>query len=278
MLAAAPVKPPGELYATELGTRGPRVVFLHGLFGQGRNWTTVAKALSDSARVRLVDLPNHGRSAWTGEFSYLDMADRVADLLRADVTEAYAVVGHSMGGKVAMALALQHRQLVDRLCVSDVSPVARPASGFERYVEGLRSIDLATLSDRAAADAQLAPYVPEEAIRGFLLQNLRRDNPGGGWRWQMNLQLLGDHLAEMGDWPVLSTEPYPGPVLWLAGERSSYIQPEYAPVMRGLFPRVQLVTVKDAGHWVHSDQPAVFEAIMRRFLHLEAVEPGHGGG
>ena len=151
------------------------------------------------------------------------MADQLADLLTADGGgEAYAVVGHSMGGKVAMALALRHRRLVDRLCVSDVSPVARPATGFERYVEGLRSIDLATLPDRAAADAQLTPYVPEPAIRGFLLQNLRRDHPpSGGWRWQMNLALLGDHLAEMGDWPDLGTEPYPGPVLWLAGANSS---------------------------------------------------------
>ena len=165
------------------------MVFLHGLFGQGRNWTTVAKALSTSARVSLVDLPNHGRSAWTEDFSYPGMADLVAERLDADGGgEAYAVVGHSMGGKVAMALALRHRRLVARLCVSDVSPVARPATGFERYVEGLRSIDLATLPDRAAADAQLTPYVPEPAIRAFLLQNLRRDHPpAGGWRWQMNL-------------------------------------------------------------------------------------------
>jgi pimeloyl-ACP methyl ester carboxylesterase len=280
MLAAATVTASGELYATQLGTQGPRVVFLHGLFGQGRNWTTVAKALSDSARVSLVDLPNHGRSAWTEEFSYPEMADQLAHLLSADDAEqAYAVVGHSMGGKVAMTLALRHPELVTRLCVSDVSPVARPVTGFERYVEGLRSIDLATLPDRAAADAQVAPYVPEQAIRGFLLQNLRRDHPpSGGWRWQMNLKLLGDHLAEMGDWPDLRTEPYRGPVLWLAGEHSSYVRPEHAPIMRALFPRVQLVTVKGAGHWLHSDQPAVFEAIMRRFLRLEADQPGKGEG
>ena len=111
--------------------------------------------------------------------------------------------------------------------------------------------------------------MPEPAIRGFLLQNLRRDHPpAGGWRWQMNLALLGDHLADMGGWPDLDAEPYPGPVLWLAGAESRYVRPEYAPAMRALFPRVQLVTVKDAGHWLHSDQPEVFLAIMRRFLHL----------
>ena len=126
-----------QLNVTQHGTSGPRVVFLHGLFGQGRNWTTVAKALSDSARVSLVDLPNHGRSAWTEEFSYPGMADLLADLLTADGGgEAYAVVGHSMGGKVAMALALRHRRLVDRLCVSDVSPVSPPGNGLRALRRG----------------------------------------------------------------------------------------------------------------------------------------------
>ena len=259
------------LFSTSLGSTGPRVVFLHGLFGQGRNWTTVAKALADQARVLLVDLPNHGRSAWTESFSYADMAARVADLLRrTGGGEAYAVVGHSMGGKVAMTLALHHPGLVARLAVVDVSPVpTAEISHFGRYVEGMRSLDLATLSERADADRHLVPYVPDPRIRSFLLQNLRRE-PGrdGGWRWQMNLSLLGDQLDTMGSWTDPDAAPYLGPVLWLAGARSDYVRPDYAPAMRALFPRVQLVTVKDAGHWLHSDQPEVFMAVIRRFLHL----------
>ena len=261
----------GELFSTSLGSSSPRVVFLHGLFGQGRNWTTVAKVLAEQAQVLLVDLPNHGRSAWTERFSYPDMAAQVADLLqRTGGGEAYAVVGHSMGGKVAMALALHHPELVARLAVVDVSPVpTAEISHFARYAEGMRSLDLATLPDRATADAQLTAYVPDPGIRSFLLQNLRRE-PGrdGGWRWQMNLALLGDQLDIMGGWTDPDADPYPGPVLWLAGARSGYVRPDYAPVMRRLFPRVQLVTVKDAGHWLHSDQPDVFLAVLRRFLHL----------
>jgi pimeloyl-ACP methyl ester carboxylesterase len=262
---------PEALFSTSLGTTGPRVVFLHGLFGQGRNWTTVAKALADQARVLLVDLPNHGRSAWTETFSYPDMAAQVARLLRRTGDgEAYAVVGHSMGGKVAMALALHHPELVARLAVVDVSPAATAeVSHFARYVDGMRSLDLATLTDRTQADGHLARYVSDPGIRSFLLQNLRREpEGGGGWRWQMNLALLGDRLEEMGSWADPDAEPYPGPVLWLAGARSGYVRPDYAPAMRALFPRVQLVTVKDAGHWLHSDQPEVFLAVMRRFLHL----------
>jgi pimeloyl-ACP methyl ester carboxylesterase len=259
------------LFSTSLGTTGPRVVFLHGLFGQGRNWTTIAKALADHAQVLLVDLPNHGRSEWTDTFSYPDMAARLAALLhRVGAGEAYAVVGHSMGGKVAMTLALHDPEVVARLAVVDVSPVpTAEISHFARYVEGMRSLDLATLAGRLEAEQHLTPYVPDPTIRSFLLQNLRRDpGPDGGWRWQMNLSLLGDHLDAMGSWTDPGTPPYPGPALWLAGARSDYVRPDYAPTMRALFPRVQLVTIKDAGHWLHSDQPDVFLSVMRRFLHL----------
>ena len=262
-----------SLHYTALGDSGPRVVFLHGLFGQGRNWSTVAKALSPHARVLLVDLPNHGRSPWTDHFAYREMAGQVADLLQADGGgAAYAVVGHSMGGKVAMTLALLHRGVVARLAVVDVSPVPTgQISHFARYVDGMRSLDLDTLADRSQAEAELIPYVSDPDVRSFLLQNLRRARPPEkGWRWQMNLDLLGDQLDQMGGWPDLAAPPYPGPVLWLAGAKSSYVRPDYAPAMRALFPRVRLVTIKDAGHWLHSDQPTVFLSVLRRFLHLPA--------
>ena len=260
-----------DLFSTQVGSTGPRIAFLHGLFGQGKNWTTVAKALSDAARITLVDLPNHGRSAWTDHFSYPEMADQVAELLETQGGgEPYTVVGHSMGGKIAMALALRHPARVERLSVVDVAPVVTAQiSNFETFVRGLRSVDLASLTDRESASAQLEPYVPEPGVRSFLLQNLRRDHTGHpGWRWQMNLQLLGDHLPEMGSWTDLDEPPYIGPVLWLAGADSRYIRPEYASAMRALFPRVQLVKIKGAGHWVHSDQPQVFIATIRQFLHL----------
>jgi esterase len=259
------------LSSTQLGATGPRVVFLHGLFGQGKNWNTIAKALSESARVTLVDLPNHGESAWTDHFSYPEMAGQVAELLMAEGQgDPYAVVGHSMGGKVAMTLALLHPELVERLCVVDVSPVStEEMSDFTTFVRGMRAIDLETLTDRRDADTQLTPYVSDPSIRSFLLQNLRRDeSTSNGWRWRLNLEMLGDHLGEMGGWPELHTQPYKGRVLWVAGAASSYVKPEYAAAMRKLFPRVHLITIKGAGHWVHSEQPEVFLAIMRRFLHL----------
>jgi len=253
-----------ELARTTYGSAGPRITFLHGLFGQGKNWTTVAKALSPDFRVTLVDLPNHGRSPWTEGVDFFGMADAVAALL-ASPDEPGTVVGHSLGGKVAMVLALHRPDLVRRLVAVDIAPISYSGlSSFADYVRGMRGLDLSRLTSRAEADAALVPQVPDPTVRAFLLQNLRRDG-AAGWRWQMNLELLGDHLPELGGWPAITAPPYPGPVLWLAGARSSYVRPEAAGPMRALFPRAQLVRVKDAGHWVHGEQPEVFVSAVRRF-------------
>ena len=254
------------VFVTSRGTAGPRVVFLHGLFGQGKNWTSVAKELEQDHRVTLLDLPDHGRSDWTTRFSYVDMAAAVAEVLTGlEPVEPVTLVGHSMGGKVAMVLALARPELVRRLCVVDIAPVAyERRSSFATYVAGMRSLDLSALPDRGTADRQLEPYAPDPTVRSFLLQNLRREGPG--WRWQMNLALLGDHLDVLNGWPAPVAPPYRGSTLWLAGSESDYIGPAEVPVMRALFPRVRLATVKGAGHWVHSERPAVFVAALRRFL------------
>src|SRR3954467_6515349 len=157
------------LHTTAIGDRGSRVIFAHGLFGQGRNWTQIGKVLADHHRVLLVDLPQHGRSDWEDGFDYLRIADQVAGLLDAD--DPAALVGHSLGGKVAMVLALRHPELVERLCVVDVSPVAYDRlSEFQGYVTAMRGLDLASLSQRSDADAALADAVPDATVRGFLLQ------------------------------------------------------------------------------------------------------------
>jgi pimeloyl-ACP methyl ester carboxylesterase len=261
----------GTLHTTAIGDSGSRVVFLHGLFGQGRNWTQVGKTLADPARadrhrVLLVDLPHHGRSGWDDRFDYLEIADRVAGVLPAD--DPVALVGHSLGGKVAMVLALRHPELVERLCVVDVAPVAYDhLSQFEGYVAAMRALDLASLAQRADADTAMSEAVPDPTVRAFLLQNLRRD--GDGWRWQMNLDVLGDDLAVIGGWPenaLAGLAPYDGRVLWVAGARSDYITPAYAAAMDRWFPRNRLTTVKDAGHWVHSEQQDVFVDVLRHFL------------
>lgn len=261
------------LYTTTYGTSGSRVVFLHGLFGQGRNWTTPAKAIADRHRVTLVDLPNHGRSEWVDRMDYVEMADAVAEV----ISEPVALVGHSMGGKTAMMLALRRPELVERLLVADISPVAYATQReFTGYVAALRAMDLAAIGDRSEADTMLAPSVPSPTVRSFLLQNLRREthpdgqhsDGRGGWRLQPNLDVIARSLADLAGWPAeaAACAPYQGTTLWVAGERSDYVLPEYAEPMSRLFPQVRKVVIKGAGHWVHSEQPEVFLAILRRFL------------
>jgi pimeloyl-ACP methyl ester carboxylesterase len=257
------------LHTTATGGQGSLVVFCHGLFGQGRNWTGIGKALVDEHRILLVDLPQHGRSDWSEGFDYLEVADEVASLLSAD--DPVTLVGHSLGGKVAMVLALRHPDLVARLCVVDIAPVDYGGSDeFAGYVAAMRGLDLDSIERRADADRALAGSVADQSVRDFLLQNLRREGAGdqAGWRWQANLEVLGAELAEISGWPgnrLEGTAPYGGPVLWVAGETSRYIQPEHAEVMRRWFPHYRKIVVKGAGHWVHSQQPEVFVEVLRRF-------------
>ncbi len=253
-----------SLHRTELGETGSRVVFCHGLFGQGRNWTQAAKALSAEHRVVLLDMPNHGRSPWTEGFDYLELADLVA----ADLgDEPVALVGHSMGGKIAMCLALRHPELVERLAVVDVAPVAYPSGReFVGYIETMQGLDLAALGSRSEAEDALREAVPNPVVRSFLLQNLRRGDDG--WHWQVNLDLLGDSMPGLTGWPAeaLGEATYDGPVLWVGGADSDYIADEHAEEMDRRFPRNRRVLVKGAGHWVHSEQPEVFLEVLRRFL------------
>ena len=272
---------PVRLAARNLGDTGPRVVFVHGLFGQGRNWTTIARQLAeDGHRVTLLDLPNHGHSPWTDRVDYLDMADLVAAELAA-FDEPVTLVGHSMGGKVAMLLALRSPALLRALVVVDMAPAEYPETGgrtedpdeeaspFAAFIAAMKAIDLDSLATREDADAALRPAVPSTMVRSFLLQSLVRDGvgAGNGWRWRLNLDTLGRDLGTLRGFP----EPpagahFDGPVLWIAGANSHYVLDTDRPRMAELFPLVRLVRVKNAGHWVHSEQPEVFVEAVRRFL------------
>ena len=258
------------LTSTTVGDGGEPVVFLHGLFGQGRNFTQVAKALVPEYRSLLLDLPNHGRSAWTDVFDYAATADLVAQHLRGGFAAdgPVHVVGHSMGGKVAMLLALRHPDLVDRLVVADIAPASGGSLGeFEHLLDSLAAIDLSRVTRRSDADEQLAQRVHDARVRGFLLQNLRAD--GDAFRWQANLDLLRRDLPTIGGFPDTGDAAFDHPVLWVAGDRSDYVRPEHGPAMRRLFPRTTLVTLKGAGHWVHSEQPEAFVSVLRTFLGAE---------
>ena len=252
------------LHTEVVGSGRPVFAFLHGLFGRGRNWTGVAQALAaEGLPSVLFDLPNHGSSAWTDEFSYEAMAAAVGDELELKLGSAASIipVGHSMGGKVAMLLALARPRLAKALAVIDIAPAySEGANGFGPLISALRTVDLESLSSRAEAETALEPLITDPAVRQFLMQNLRA-RPH--WRWQPNLDLLEASLEGIAGWPDPGAVSYDGPVLWLTGERSDYVQPEHEPVMKRLFPQVRRETVAGAGHWVHADNPeAVISALQ----------------
>lgn len=263
----------GGLNTLSVGTDGPRVAFLHGLFGQGRNWTQVAKALAgpDGTGVRalLVDLPDHGRSPWSQEFSYEAYAEAVAATLAAAAPgERWVLVGHSLGGKVSMVLALTHPELLASLVVVDIAPKDYgDLDRFRGYIDEMLGLPLDALTSRADAEARFAE--PDPGVKAFLLQNLRRS--GTDWSWQANLDLVAADAARGSDsaiagFPDLGGRSWEGPVIWLVGGESEYVRDADVTDMRSLFPRTRIVTVKGAAHWVHTDQPAVVVETLRRVV------------
>ncbi|WP_166971184.1 alpha/beta fold hydrolase [Brevibacterium atlanticum] len=257
-----------SIFSRRIGETGRLVVFLHGLFGRGKNFTQIAKAIEPEFSSLLIDLPNHGDSDWTETFDYVDLADAVAAHI-AEVTEAndqpVHLVGHSLGGKVAMVLALRHPELIDRLVVVDIGPNAGGSTGvFNHLLSSLAALDLYQVESRTDADAALREPIPEDAVRGFLLQNLRPTS--AGYAWQPNLTLLHSSLDVIGDFPDTGDAVFDHPVLWVAGEKSDYVSRDDLPQMRTLFPRTTLLTVKGSGHWVHSEKPQAFVSALTTFL------------
>ena len=240
---------------------GEALVLLHGLFGAAQNWGAVQRRLAAQRRVLAMDLRSHGTSP-RGTMDYPAMAADVAETLAAHGATPAAVLGHSMGGKVAMVLALTRPALVSRLVVADIAPVAYPPA-LRGYVEVMRAVPLHPGLTRREADAALAASVPEAGIRAFLLQNLRFGE--GVPAWRLDLQEIAAGMPSIEGFPDLCG-PYPGPTLVLGGERSTYIGLEHEARFRALFPKVSFATVPGAGHWVHAENPGGFLALVEPFL------------
>ena len=237
----------------------PAILIVHGLYGSGRNWGVIAKRLSDSARVVTVDLRNHGTSPRTDSHSYPEMADDLAEVI-ARIGAPCHVIGHSMGGKAAMALALMQPRLVSRLVVADIAPVAYTHSQLP-YIHAMRAVDLSAVSRRSDAEAQLAAQGVEPALCSFFTQSLDIREK----RWLLNLDTLEAEMPKIMGFPDLDGQ-FDNPTLFLSGANSDYVLPEYRSGIKALFPNAHFAKLKDAGHWLHAEQPRAFEAAIRSFL------------
>jgi pimeloyl-ACP methyl ester carboxylesterase len=250
-----------KLFYRELG-QGQPIVILHGIFGSSDNWLTQAKILSSHYHVYSLDQRNHGQSPHDDRFDYKVMVDDLEKFIADHKLKDPIIIGHSMGGKVAMNFAVAHPEKLSKLIVVDISP--RPYN-LEHYViiEGLKAIPIQSITSRNEADAVLAEYVPEADVRQFLLKNLQR-KPEGGFSWKINLPAIDRQLSNIGlDLQFDGT--FDKPTLFVRGGKSRYVADEDMKRIKEIFPQAELKTL-DTGHWVQAEKPQEFVEMVTEWL------------
>ena len=246
------------------GTNSPALVILHGLFGSANNWRRLARALSSDYPVHALDLRNHGVSPHDMHMTYPDMAGDVVDYLKDALTQPPVLVGHSMGGKTAMRVALGEGSRLARLIVVDIAPVPNWHE-FDNLLDAMSELKTGTLTRRSEADAALRARVPDQSLRQFLLQNLVRGETG--YRWRINLEAIRSNMDAILDFPRPDDwRPFERPTLFIRGEHSDYIRAEHDELIHELFPAARTITIANAGHWLHAEQPQQFLHEVREFL------------
>ena len=254
-----------KLHVTRSGAGRP-VVLLHGLFGAGGNLGALARVLQDSFEVCSVDLPNHGRSGWSQQANLAGMALGLSEWMDGQALSAAAFVGHSLGGKVAMQLALEQPARVSALVVADIAPVAYPPQ-HEAVFAALEAVAAAGCSSRAAAAELMHEYLEEPEVIQFLLTSLQRD-PEGNYRWRFNLDGIRAGYHALRSAPV-SGQIYDGPTLFIKGGESGYIQERHRALILSMFPVAHVKVMPGCGHWLHAQQPRLFNGIVNRFLQAQ---------
>lgn len=249
-----------KLFYRKFGSGQPLII-LHGLFGQSDNWNTLAKQISEQGfEVYTVDQRNHGLSPHSTTWDYPSMSADIEELMENLVLEKCILMGHSMGGKTAMQFALEHGDLLDKLIVVDMAPKYYPPH-HQAVIEGLQAVDFTKIQTRKEAENILSMYIDDAGTKQFLLKNIFWKDDGI-MDWRFNLNVIQQKIENMGK--AIQTDSHcEVPTLFIRGETSTYIEDTDLPVIKDIFPRSYVETIKDAGHWVHAEQPqAFFKAVM----------------
>lgn len=254
-----------RLASETLGEGGDApLVVAHGLLGAGRNWGALAKRLAKRRKVIVVDMRGHGDSPWSDDVSYPAMAADLAGTIAAEAGGRADVMGHSMGGKAAMTLALEHPARVRKLIVADIAPVAYDHSHADTLA-AMAALDLSTITRRAEADRALAASIPNAALRAFVAQNLAIED--GKARWRPDIAALAAGMDGLVGFPArFAHDSFAGPALFLRGGASDYVSPAMHGAIRARFPAARIETVEGAGHWLHAEKPEAFLAAVEAFL------------
>ncbi len=251
-----------KLFFRRTGSGKPLVI-LHGLFGSSDNWMTIAKKLEDQFDLIIPDLRNHGQSPKSDSWDYDVMTEDLEELIHDQCSMPPFILGHSMGGKLAMEFALDHPDQVEKLVVADIAPKEYPPHHGE-ILKGLNSISPSDLPSRKEADEMLSKFVPEFGVRAFLLKNLGRKESGELF-WKINLPVITNLIENVGR-PITGQRVYKGPTLFMRGEKSKYISDQDFSNAEGFFPNSILETVSNAGHWLHAEKPEEFVMKLLTFL------------
>jgi esterase len=243
--------------------KGDPLIILHGLFGTADNWNTIAKELSSDFLVYAVDQRNHGKSPHHQSHTYRDLAEDLEAFMEDHGLSSAHILGHSMGGSTAMQVADSYPSMVDRLVIVDIAP-KRYNPKHDEIFSALFSLDLGSFSSRNDIDEALARFIDDTAVRQFLLKNVVRGEPKG-FRWKFNLEVIRRCYDEIIGGPDVRNT-FTNPVLFVKGEKSRYILEDDIPHIKQLYPAAEIVTIKDATHWVHADAPSEFAGTVRTFL------------
>lgn len=251
-----------QLHHTDLGGAGKQpLLLLHGLLGSARNWQTAGRALAERYHVLALDARNHGRSPHDGEMSYDAMADDVAVWMDGQGLASAAIMGHSMGGKTAMRLACRRPESVARLVVVDIAPKDYFWAAHRAEFAAMNGLELSGLQSRAEAEMRFEALVPSLGMRKFITTNLERDHDGH-WRWAVNLPVLTPALAALERNSLEAEDRYEGPVQFIAGGQSQYVQPGDYDTIRRHFPQARVEVIPEAGHNPHMDTREAFVAAV----------------
>jgi pimeloyl-ACP methyl ester carboxylesterase len=254
-------------HPTTTKTDAPPLLIAHGLFGTGRNWGVIARRLANIRDVYTIDMRNHGDSPHTLTHSYPDLAADLAEVAR-HIGAPIDLLGHSMGGKAAIQLALTEPTLIRRMIVADIAPVAY-AHDQTRHIDAMRTLDLTNVTTRSEADRRLSAYTEDAGLRAFFLQSLDIKAEGGP-RWKLNFDTLEAEMPKIVGWPGTKGQ-FDRPTLFLTGAESHYVKAEYRETICALFPRAHFAKLPNAGHWLHAEKPREFEETIHVFLTAPAT-------
>ncbi len=250
------------LFFRKFGTGKPLII-LHGLFGSSDNWMSIGKILAEKYVLYIPDQRNHGRSFHTNEFNYELLVQDLHTFIKSNNILNPSILGHSMGGKVAMKFSINYPKELNNLIVADIAPKFYPVR-HQRILEGLLSINLNSITSRSDADENLSNYINQSQIRQFLLKNLVRTKQGR-YEWKINLSAISEYIDEMGN-ELGSEERFYGPTLFIEGANSDYIQENDHTLIKTIFPNSKISTIVNAGHWLHAEQPLAFNQLVLDFL------------